>query len=372
MPEINIPADMRAARLHKPGEPLVIDRIAVPQPGPRDVLIAVKACGVIPNMNAIFSGTLWNRLPPLPASVGLDAAGVVVKTGSAVTGIAAGARVYVNPWLNCGTCAYCRAGTPLQCIAAAFQGYFGFTDQSAPLQRAYPYGGFAEYMPAAAERLIVLPDSVSFDAAARFGYLGTSFAGLRRGGAGPGTWLAINGVTGTLGVGATLHALAMGATRILGIGRNRAVLADLKALAPQRIETLVLGDTPVTDWLLERTEGLGVDVLLDCSGRAASSATTAQALGALKRGGIAVNIGALTEKLEIEPIAIMVKALAFRGSNWFTTAEGQLMAELAGAGVLDLSVLKTRAYPLDGVNDALAEVRTRPGGLVNIVVNPDR
>ena len=142
-------AEMRAARLHTPGEPLLIDRIAVPEPGPRDVLIAVKSCGVIPNMNAIFSGALWNRLPPLPASVGLDAAGVVAKVGAAVTNVAVGARVYVNPWLNCGTCVYCRAGTPLQCSAAAFQGYFGFTDQSAPLLRAYPYGGFAEYMVAA-------------------------------------------------------------------------------------------------------------------------------------------------------------------------------------------------------------------------------
>jgi alcohol dehydrogenase len=364
--------EMRAARLHKPGEPLRIDRIAVPEPGPRDVLVEVKACGVIPNMNAIFSGTLWNRLPPLPASVGLDAAGVVVKVGSAVTGVAAGARVYVNPWLNCGTCVYCRAGTPLQCSAAAFQGYFGFTDQSAPLLRAYPFGGFAEYMAAAAERLVLLPDTVSFDRAARFGYLGTSFAALRRGGVGAGSSIAINGVTGTLGVGATLHALGMGATRIVGIGRNRDVLARLNALAPARIDTLALGDAPVTEWMLARTDGVGVDVLLDCSGRAAAASTTAAALQALKRGGIAVNIGALTEKIEIEPIAYMVKSLRFCGSNWFTTGEGQLMANMAGAGVLDLAVLKTHAYPLDGVNDALAEVKTRPGGLVNIVVNPDR
>lgn len=369
--DIAIAAAMRAARLHEPGVPLRVDRIAVPKPGPRDVLVAVKACGVIPNMNAIFSGTLWNRLPPLPAVVGLDAAGIVVKAGSAVTGVALGARVYVNPWLACGTCPYCRAGTPLQCSAAAFQGYFGFTDRSAPLQRAYPYGGFAEYMTAAAERLVILPEKVSFDQAARFGYLGTSFAALRRGGVGPGTWLAINGVTGTLGAGATLHALAIGATRIFGIGRNREVLAQLKALAPQRIDTLALGDEPVTGWILARTDGIGVDVLLDCSGRAASASTTAQALAALKRGGIAVNIGALTEKLEIEPIAVMVKALTFRGSNWFSTAEAQTMAEIAGAGVLDLSALKTHAYPLDGVNDALAEVKRRPGGLTNIVVNPD-
>lgn len=365
-------AGMRAARLHKPGEPLRIDRIAVPEPGPRDVLVEVKACGVIPNMHAIFGGTLWNRLPPLPASVGLDAAGVVVKLGSAVANIAVGARVYVNPWLNCGTCAYCRAGAPLQCSAAAFQGYFGFTDASAPLQRAYPYGGFAEYMPAGAERLVMLPDEVSFDAAARFGYLGTSFAALRRGCVGAGSWIAINGMTGTLGAGATLHALGMGATRILGLGRNREVLAQLRALAPARIDTLALGEAPIAEWILSRTEGIGVDVLIDCSGRAAPASTTAAALGALKRGGVAVNIGALTEKLEIEPIAYMVKSLTFRGSNWFTTGEAQLMAEMAGVGALDLAALKTQAYPLDGVNAALAAIKAMPGGLVNIVVNPDR
>jgi threonine dehydrogenase-like Zn-dependent dehydrogenase len=364
--------EMRAARLHKPGEPLRVDRVPVPEPGPRDVLIAVKACGVIPNMNAIFSGTLWNRLPAMPAIVGLDAAGVVAKVGSAVTGVAVGARVYVNPWLACGTCIYCRSGTPLQCDAAAFQGYFGFTDQSAPQLRAYPYGGFAEYMPAAAERLVFLPDGVSFDQAARFGYLGTAFAALRRGGVGAGSSVAINGVTGTLGVGAALHALGMGATKILGIGRNREVLVAVKALAPKRIDTLALGDTPVTEWMLSRTGGIGVDVLVDCSGRAASAGTTSAALHALKRGGVAVNIGALTEKIEIEPIAYMVKSLQFRGSNWITTGEAQLMADMAGVGVTDLSVLTTHAYPLDGVNDALAEVKTRPGGLVNIVISPDR
>jgi hypothetical protein len=48
------------------------------------------------------------------------------------------------------------------------------------------------------------------------------------------------------------------------------------------------------------------------------------------------------------------------------------MADMAGVGVLDLKALTTRAYPLEGVNDALAAVKTRPGGLVNIVVNPDR
>jgi threonine dehydrogenase-like Zn-dependent dehydrogenase len=80
----------------------------------------------------------------------------------------------------------------------------------------------------------------------------------------------------------------------------------------------------------------------------------------------------LTEPLALQPIRFMTTRLQFRGSNWFTTGEGQLMAEMARVGVLDLGKLVTRAYPLAQVNDALAEVQTRPGGFVNIVVNPDR
>jgi alcohol dehydrogenase len=117
---------MRSARLHEPGQPLRIDTVEIPEPRPRDVLVRVKACGIIPNMNAIFSGRLWNHLPPLPASVGLDAAGVIAEVGSEVTDVAVGDRVYVNPWLSCGMCSYCRAGELMLCSAAAFQGYFGF------------------------------------------------------------------------------------------------------------------------------------------------------------------------------------------------------------------------------------------------------
>jgi D-arabinose 1-dehydrogenase-like Zn-dependent alcohol dehydrogenase len=363
---------MRAARLHEPGQPLRIDSVPRPKPLPDDVLIEVKSCGVIPNMNAIFSGTLWNQLPPLPASVGLDAVGLIAELGENVTDLQVGQRVYVNPWLACGQCSYCRAHEPMLCSAAAFQGYFGFFPHSLRQLARYPYGGFSEYMTAAPQRLVMLPDAVTFDQAARFGYIGTSFAALRAGNLGAGTWVAINGITGTLGVAATLLALGMGATRILGVGRNRAVLERLRALAPNRIRTLALEERPVAEWVRHNTDGLGVDVLVDCSARAASAAVTADALNGLKRGGIAINIGALTEPLPIQPIQFMTSRTAFRGSNWFTTGEGQLMAEMAATGVLDLSQLEPQPYPLDRINDALEAIKARPGGFVNIVVNPDR
>ena len=363
---------MRAARLHEPGKPMQIDRVERPKLRPSDVLVQVKACGVIPNMNAIFSGKLWNLLPRLPAIVGLDAAGVVAEVGAAVSNVSVGDRVYVNPLLSCGACHYCRYETPLLCSDAALQGYFGFSPGSAKLMEAYPYGGFGEYMTAEPHRLVKLPKQVTFNQAARFGYLCTSFSGLRFGSVGAGAWVGINGITGTLGVGATLLALAMGATRILGFGRNRAILAQVKALAPSRIDTLAIGDHPMADWLRERTDGLGVDVLLDCSGRGAAAATALDALGGVKRGGVAINVGALTEPLPLNAMRFMNSRLQYRGSNWFTTGEAQIMAEMAGVGVFDLSKIIDRPFPLGGINDALAFVSDRPGGFVNVVVNPDQ
>ncbi len=362
---------MRAARLHEPGQPLRIDSVERPVPRPNDVLVEVQSCGVIPNMNAIFSGTLWNHLPALPASVGLDAAGVVAEVGENVADIRIGERVYVNPWLSCGECAYCRSQEPMLCISAAFQGYFGFFPNSRRQLDAYPYGGFSQYMTAAPNWLVKLPAEVSFDQAARFGYIGTSFAALRAGNLAAGGWLAINGITGTLGVAAALLALGMGATRIFGFGRNADVMSRLEALAPNWIRTLPIGGRPLGQWLREHTDELGVDLLIDCSARGAAAETTADALTGLKRGGTAVNIGALTERLSIEPIKFMTSRIQFKGSNWFTTGEAQLMAEMARTGVLDLTHLVTRPYPLERVNEALESVKARPGGFVNIVVNPN-
>src|SRR5262245_9889406 len=314
-------ATMRAARLHEAGKPFHIDEIDVPEPRQGDVLVQVKTCGVIPNMNAIVSGKFWHHLPPMPAVIGLDAAGIVAKAPAGRSDIREGDRVYVNPFLNCGQCHYCRSGTALLCSDAALRGYFGFTPRGAQLLDDYPYGGFAEYLTASPDHLVKLPPRVTFEQGGRFGYLGTSFAALRRGGAGAGSWIALHGITGTLGVGAVLLSLAMGVTRILGWARNRDVLARLKSLSPERIDTLALGDAPLKDWVRERTEGVGVDVLVDCTGRGGPAAPVAEAVNCLKRGGVMVNIGALAEPLALNPTQFMTAALQYRGSNWFANAE---------------------------------------------------
>ena len=363
---------MRAARLHQPGQPMRIDSVPVPAIRPHEVLVRVAAAGAISNMNAVFSGQYWYHLPPLPAVVGLDAAGVIERVGEGVREFREGERVYINPLLSCGSCHHCRGGNPTNCSFSVFRGYFAFSNQAVKLLEDNPHGGFSEYTAAPAGNLVKLPKEVSFELAARWGYLGTSFAALEAGGTRGGSWVLVNGATGILGVGAVLWALGMGAARILGLGRKRDILERVKALAPRRIDVLALGERSIAEWVRERTDGIGADMLLDCTGRGSLPATTLDAIGGLKPGGIAVNVSALTDPLPINPVKFMTAQLHYRGSNWVSVAQGERMAEMVRCGAVDLGAIEPRVYPLTEVNEALAEVKKRPGGFVNIVVAPWR
>ncbi len=378
---------MIAARLHAYGSPMTLDRIDVPEPRGTDVLVEVKACGVVPNLARVISNFFGTQtpdlkvMPALPAIFGLDPAGTVAKVGDQVLAIRPGERVYVNPARCCGSCRMCRSGQTLDCPNFTFQGYFG---RSQDIMRAYPYGGLSQFITAPATALVRLPDNVSFEAAARFGYFGTAYAAMRKIGVGPGQSLLVNGITGQLGLCAALLALAMGATKILGTGRNASLLERVKALAPKRIEVLAVPNAPpqsgvphaqpdpLVGWAKAATNGDGVDGVIDCLPPGAPASAMMRALYCLRRGGRAVNVGAVMETLPINAFWLMTNRIGLQGSVWFTTAEGEDMAAMAGAGTLDLSVLEHRVSPLSKVNEALAGMDNRDGGFTNFVIDPTR
>lgn len=374
-------ATMIAARLHAYGQPMTLDRIDMPEPRPTDVLIEVKACGVVPNLARVISnffGTLTpdnKMMPPLPAIFGLDPAGVVAKVGAQVFSVRPGERVYVNPGRSCGSCKMCRSGHEYDCPSWTLQGYFG---RSQEIMRAYPYGGLAQFITAPATALVKLPDTLSFEAAARFGYLGTAYAAMKKIGVGPGHTLLINGISGQLGLNAAQLALAMGATKILGTGRNQALLDRVKRLSPPRIDVLSVPDAapgpadPLVAWVKKETEGHGADGMLDCLPPGAPASAMMRALFALRRGGRAVNVGAVMETLPLNAFWMMTNRIGLQGSVWFTTGEGEEMAAMAGAGTLDLSALEHHISPLSQVNEVLAGMDNRNGGFTNFVIDPTR
>lgn len=378
---------MVAARLHKYGEPMKLDRIPIPEPRPTDVLVEVKACGIVPNLARVianFFGTQTpdlKTMPPLPAIFGLDPTGVIAKVGEQVRSVRPGDRVYVNPARKCGSCRMCRSGQPLDCPSFTFQGYFG---RSQEIMKAYPYGGLCQYITAPEDSLVKLPENVDFNTAARFGYFGTAYSAMKKLGVGPGQTFLVNGISGTLGLNAAMLALAMGATKILGTGRNVSLLNRVKALAPQRIEVLALDDAqdtaagkaprgagdPLVAWAKSMTDGYGVDSVLDCLPPGACAAAMMRALYTLRRGGKAANVGAVMEVLPLNAFWLMTNRISLQGSVWFTTGEGEEMAAMAAAGTLDASPLQHRIFPLSQVNEALGGMDNRDGGFTNFVVDP--
>lgn len=366
---------MRAARLHNPGEKLRIETVERPQVGPTEVLVKVMACGVAPNMiNVLHHMANWPdmRQPALPAIYGLDVSGVIEAVGSQVHSLSVGDRVYVNPARYCGSCRPCRSGNTTACNYYMFNGYFGSGEESQKLYDYYVYGGFAEFMSAPQYSIVKIPDNLSFEMAARWGYLGTAYAALRRGGVNMSSRVLINGITGTLGLGAAVFALALGARKVLGLGRNQELLERVKKLCPERIHVASLsGGDAVRKWARSLTDGDGADVVIDALPTGGDPAAFLAALAGLARGGRHVNVGGVTEDVGINFLQLMNDHKTLVGSLWFTTDQGQEMADLAETGTVKLDMFEHEIFALDRLNEVLDSIGSRHGGFSNYVIAPD-
>ncbi|QUM71006.1 alcohol dehydrogenase catalytic domain-containing protein [Sphingopyxis granuli] len=369
------PETMRAARMYDVGAPMVLEEVPTPKPTALDVIVKVHACGIVPNLgNVLRNWTTWFPklpLPKLPATFGLDPAGTVVEVGSGVTGLKVGDRVYVNPGRSCGTCRACSAGNPIGCRSMVLQGYFGFTEKAQETFDRYPFGGLCEYMIAPANGCVKLPDNLTCQQATRLGYTGTGYSALRKGGAGPDVVTLVNGATGTLGLPTVLCALAMGTTKVLAVARNKALLEELRQIAPDRIFTHSTEDGPVRGWAIDQTDGDGVDLAVDCVGPGGTGEQMLDVMRSLRRTGRLVNVGAVAERVPVNVHKMMDWNQSLIGSVWFTTAEGMQLAEMIRAKTLDFNLFKQEGYPLERINEVLAGIENRHGGFSNFSVIPN-
>uniref|UniRef100_A0A831T9R9 alcohol dehydrogenase n=1 Tax=Thermorudis peleae TaxID=1382356 RepID=A0A831T9R9_9BACT len=134
---------MRAMVLTEPGRPLELREVPTPEPGPGQVQLRVRACGVCRTDLHVFDGELPE--PKLPLVLGHQIVGVVTRVGEGVERFDVGDRVGV-PWLGwtCGRCRYCLGGRENICDQARFTGY-------------QLDGGYAEYAVADARYCFPIP-----------------------------------------------------------------------------------------------------------------------------------------------------------------------------------------------------------------------
>jgi propanol-preferring alcohol dehydrogenase len=138
---------MRAMVLERPGTPLVLQELPLPEPGPGQVRVQVRACGVCRTDLHVVDGDLTD--PSLPLVPGHEVVGIVDACGTGVARLEPGTRVGI-PWLGetCGTCRFCGSGRENLCDEARFTGY-------------HRDGGYADYAVADARFCFPIPEGPS-------------------------------------------------------------------------------------------------------------------------------------------------------------------------------------------------------------------
>jgi NADPH:quinone reductase-like Zn-dependent oxidoreductase len=243
---------VKALRFHRHGDPdvLVYEDVPDPEAAAGEVLVRVRACAV--NGLDIFArrGQTETAIP-LPMTAGADIAGEVAAVGAAVTGVAEGDRVVVNPRLCCGRCRACLAGEQSACAEYAVIGW----------QRP---GGYAEYVAVPAANVRAIPASVSYvqAAAVPLAYTTAWRMLVARARLRPAeTVLVLSGSGGVAGAAVQIAGL-LGARVATTTGT-----AKLRRVAALGAELLIDHDTEdVTARVLEWTDGRGVDVLVQTQG----------------------------------------------------------------------------------------------------------
>src|SRR5438128_5193506 len=99
---------MRAVRLSEVGKSLVNAEVPIPEIGPDDVLIRVRAAGIC-HSDAHYRGGI-SEIDNLPVTLGHEVAGTVERVGQGVSNLAPGERVCLHYLVHCGSCEFCARG----------------------------------------------------------------------------------------------------------------------------------------------------------------------------------------------------------------------------------------------------------------------
>lgn len=338
---------MRAAVL-KGWNDLAVEETEIPEPGPGEVLLRVKACGLCGTDLKMVHGAFEERgwPPSLPFIMGHEWSGEVVSLGEGLDGLdlGPGDKVVAENHVGCGRCQLCRSGRYNLCEEAGKPGYrlYGHT---AP-------GALAEYAVRPAQMLHRLPDSVSPLEGALVNQGSLTVHALRRVNFRPGSTVAIFG-PGLLGLLTAAVAHASGAAEMIMVGRGK----RLELAGEMGCHHVVDYESEDPVQAVRRlTDGRGVDYVFDCTGNAS---VPSQAIGSVRRGGKIALLGLSGgKKAEIDIDRLTLDEIDLLGIRSSPNAYPAMIA-LMRSGQVDLSPLVTHVFPLESVNEALEALETR-------------
>ena len=324
---------MKAVRIHQFGGPEVLTYEEAPDPKPRkdQVLVRVRACG----LNHL---DLWVRKSQLPGVVlphilGSDVAGEIAEVGEYVKGFKVGQRVLVAPMHFCNECPACLAGRQNQCREFTVLG--NAVD-----------GGNCELLATTPEKIIPIPDSLSFLEAASVPLVFTTAWHMLVGRAGlrPGQTVLILGASSGVGIAAIQIAKMFHARVIATAGDERKAQRGRELGADFVIDHY---KQKISEEVRKITGKEGVDIVIEHVG----AATWDESLRCLKPGGTLVTCGATTgPEAKIDLRFLFSRQLSLLGSYMGTMDE--LREALGHVFAGRLKPVVDRVFPLQEIRTA--------------------
>lgn len=333
-----------AAVLHAPGD-IRIERRPIPEPGPREVLVEVRAVGVCGSDVHYFErGRIGDHVVRAPLVLGHESSGIVAGVGSAVRRRSVGDRVALEPGVPCGSCHQCRAGRYNLCPEVRFFA-------TPPVD-----GAFANYVTIHEDFAFPLPPGLSDEEGALMEPLSVAIWACRKGHVGPDTGVLVTGA-GPIGQLAVQVARARGATDVTVTDINPHRLGVASEGGASR--TVDISRTPLSE------AGAEADVLLECSGHPDA---VCDGIRALRPAGRAVMVG-MGPKDEIAiPIAVVQnRELWLTGTFRYANSYPAAIA-LAAAGRVNLGAIITGRFALEDTEAALRAGREDPASIKPLVV----
>jgi L-iditol 2-dehydrogenase len=336
---------------------LEIREVAVPEPGPNEVLARVRAVSICGTDAHLIHGDYPGFWPPaFPFIPGHEWSGelVALGPGAADQGWRTGDRVAGTSHDACGACQKCVEGRYNLCENYGRPG----------LHRQYGHnyqGADATYVVQGVKTIFRLPDSLSFDEGALIDPASIALHVARRGGVQPGDTVAITGA-GTIGLLAADCALALGAARVVVVGRGYR-LARAGSLGFDTVDSTT-GD-PVAE-VRARNGGLGADVVLECAG---VPEMVNAALAMARRGGRIAAVGIPTEAATIDLQRLVLDEIELVGSR-ASAGEMRRVMPLVEQGRVRVKELITHRFPLEQYQQAIDTFNDRASGAIKVIVNP--
>lgn len=314
-----------------------------PSPGPGQVKIRVRAAGICGTDLHIYKDEFRSRPPVV---LGHEVAGEIADVAPDVSGIQPGMRVTTETYYStCGICMYCRRGQTNLCLNRLSIG-------------SGVNGGFTQYVIVPAKNIHVLPENIDFRAGALTEPLACVVHGvLTTPTVTPGDVAVIAG-PGAIGLLTLQVVKAAGATAVmLGTDGDEHRLLLARELGADHVVN-VQRDSPQSLLVSITQEGLGADVVYECSG---AGPAADQLLRLVRRRGRYVQIGLFGKPIAWDMDQICYKELVVTGSNASVPSAWDKALRLLANGTVRTDSLITSSYPVTDWEQAFQTFETRHG-----------